>query len=24
MGVFLLILILGFAYVWGKGALEWD
>jgi NADH-quinone oxidoreductase subunit A len=24
MGVFLLILVLGFAYVWGKGALEWD
>ena len=24
MGVFLLILIMGFAYVWGKGALEWD
>lgn len=24
MGVFLLILILGFVYVWGKGALEWD
>jgi NADH-quinone oxidoreductase subunit A len=24
MGVFLLILVMGFAYVWGKGALEWD
>lgn len=24
MGVFLFILILGFVYVWGKGALEWD
>ena len=24
MAVFLLILILGFVYVWGKGALEWD
>jgi NADH-quinone oxidoreductase subunit A len=24
MGIFLLILVLGFAYVWGKGALEWD
>jgi len=24
MGVFLLILLLGFVYVWGKGALEWD
>jgi NADH-quinone oxidoreductase subunit A len=24
MGVFLLILIIGFAYEWRKGALEWD
>ena len=24
MGVFLLILIIGFAYEWKKGALEWD
>ncbi|MGE5180382.1 MAG: NADH-quinone oxidoreductase subunit A [Bacteroidota bacterium] len=24
MAVFLFILILGFVYVWGKGALEWD
>jgi NADH-quinone oxidoreductase subunit A len=24
MAVFLLVLILGFVYVWGKGALEWD
>jgi len=24
MGIFLLILLLGFVYVWGKGALEWD
>jgi len=24
MGVFIAILLVGFAYVWGKGALEWD
>ena len=24
MGIFLLILIIGFAYEWKKGALEWD
>jgi len=24
MGVFLLILLAGYAWVWGKGALEWD
>jgi NADH-quinone oxidoreductase subunit A len=24
MGVFLLILVIGFAYEWKKGALEWD
>ena len=24
MGVFLVILVLGLVYVWGKGALEWD
>lgn len=24
MAVFLFVLILGFVYVWGKGALEWD
>lgn len=24
MGIFLLILVFGFVYVWGKGALEWD
>jgi NADH-quinone oxidoreductase subunit A len=24
MGVFLLVLLLGLVYVWGKGALEWD
>ena len=24
MGLFLLLLILGFAYVWKKGALEWE
>ncbi len=24
MGVFLLILTVGFAYEWGKGALEWE
>lgn len=24
MGVFLAILVIGFAYVWKKGALEWD
>ncbi|MFP3867234.1 MAG: NADH-quinone oxidoreductase subunit A [Desulfobacteraceae bacterium] len=24
MGVFILILVVGLAYVWGKGALEWE
>jgi NADH-quinone oxidoreductase subunit A len=24
MGVFLLLLVIGFAYVWKKGALEWE
>ena len=24
MGIFLLILLAGFVWVWGKGALEWD
>jgi len=24
MGLFLLLLIIGFAYVWKKGALEWE
>jgi NADH-quinone oxidoreductase subunit A len=24
MGIFLLILVIGFAYEWKKGALEWD
>jgi NADH-quinone oxidoreductase subunit A len=24
MGVFVLILLVGFIYVWKKGALEWD
>ena len=24
MAIFLLILVLGLVYVWGKGALEWD
>jgi len=24
MAVFIAILLIGFAYVWGKGALEWD
>ncbi|PNS08018.1 NADH-quinone oxidoreductase subunit A [Solilutibacter silvestris] len=24
MGIFLLLLVLGFAYVWKKGALEWE
>ena len=24
MGMFLLLLVLGFAYVWKKGALEWE
>ncbi|MBI4523866.1 MAG: NADH-quinone oxidoreductase subunit A [Deltaproteobacteria bacterium] len=24
MGIFLLILMIGFVYVWRKGALEWD
>jgi len=24
MGVFLLILLAGFVWIWGKGALEWD
>ena len=24
MGIFLFILLLGYAYVWKKGALEWD
>ena len=24
MGIFLLILLAGFAWIWGKGALEWD
>jgi NADH-quinone oxidoreductase subunit A len=24
MGIFVLVLTLGFAYVWRKGALEWD
>jgi NADH-quinone oxidoreductase subunit A len=24
MAVFIAILLVGFAYVWGKGALEWD
>ena len=24
MGIFLLILLIGFFWVWGKGALEWD
>jgi NADH-quinone oxidoreductase subunit A len=24
MGVFLLVLVVGFAYEWKKGALEWD
>ncbi|MBW1951635.1 MAG: NADH-quinone oxidoreductase subunit A [Deltaproteobacteria bacterium] len=24
MGIFILILVVGLAYVWGKGALEWE
>jgi NADH-quinone oxidoreductase subunit A len=24
MGVFLALLVIGFAYVWKKGALEWE
>jgi NADH-quinone oxidoreductase subunit A len=24
MGLFLLLLVIGFAYVWKKGALEWE
>lgn len=24
MGIFLVVLLLGLVYVWGKGALEWD
>jgi len=24
MAIFIGILLVGFAYVWGKGALEWD
>jgi NADH-quinone oxidoreductase subunit A len=24
MGIFLLILVIGFVYEWKKGALEWD
>ncbi len=24
MGIFMFILVIGFAYVWRKGALEWD
>jgi NADH-quinone oxidoreductase subunit A len=24
MGVFLLVLVVGFVYEWKKGALEWD
>src|SRR5262245_7184014 len=24
MGIFVAILLIGFVYIWGKGALEWD